>query len=77
MFKKVDLENIVFFQQKDLEKLKQNYPDDLWQRVSHRMQQELGCLVVVGMEGTEQKGMLLMLLEQQDGSARVVYTDDN
>jgi len=77
MLEKVDLENIVFFKQADIAKLSKSYPDNMWQRVSQRIDSKLGCLVVVGMAGTEQKGMLLMLVGQEEGNPRIVYTDDN
>ncbi len=57
----VTLKEIVFFREKDLDRISNRYPDTLWRRMQESMKGGLGCLVVFEVKTPEKTGIALVV----------------
>lgn len=75
----VTLKEIVFFTEKDLDRMSKRYPDRIWGRTREPMKDGLGCLVVFEVK-TPQKTVIALVvnvLKERKGEYKIVHTDDN
>ncbi len=75
----VTLKEIVFFTEKDLDRVSKRYPDRIWGRTREPMKDGLGCLVVFEVKTPQKTGIALVVnvLKERKGEYKIVHTDDN
>jgi len=78
MFTKAALSEVIFVTLRNIPKLKEAYPDDMWNedRIPTHLADGLGCLVLVDV-GEGNKGMMFFVLKGIDGRSLITYFDDN
>ena len=75
----VTLKEIVFFTEKNLDRMSKRYPDRIWGRTREPMKDGLGCLVVFEVKTPQKTGIALVVnvLKERKGEYKIVHTDDN
>ena len=75
----ITLNEIVFFTEKDLDRVSKRYPDRIWGRTREPMKDGLGCLVVFEVKTPQKTGIALVVsvLKERKGEYKIVHTDDN
>jgi len=75
----VTLKEIVFFTEKDLDRMSKRYPDRIWKRTQEPVMGGLGCLVVFEVKMPQKTGIALVVnvLKERKGEYKIVHTDDN
>ena len=73
------LKEIVFFTERDLDRMSKRYPDLIWKRIRVPMKGGLGCVVVfeVKMRKKTIIALVLSVLKERQGKYKIVHTDDN
>ena len=75
----ITLKEIVFFTEKDLDRVSKRYPDRIWNRTREPMRGGLGFLVVFEVKTPQETGIALVVsvLKKRKGEYKIVHTDDN
>ena len=76
----VTLKEIVFFTEKDLDRMSKRYRDKIWKRMREPMKGGLGCLVVFEVKTPQKKtgiALVVNVLKKRKGEYKIVHTDDN
>lgn len=75
----ITLKEIVFFTEKDLDRMAKRFPDSIWKRSREPMKDALGCLAAFEVKTPRSTGVALgiMVLKLQKDEYKIVHIDDN
>lgn len=76
----VTLKEIVFFTEKDIDRMSVNHPNDMWERVREPVKGGLGCLATLEVKTAPNEtisALFVFVLQERAGQYKIVYTDDN